>query len=671
MVVQNETAFVSDFDEVAVDIIRSYLSPIATRLDSQMFPHGLTEDDYFVFCVENTNAKETSKIVDESAISFNFCIGDKFTGGEICFDDKTVVQEPMHMVAYRGDSKHYTTKTHGNRKNVIFWCLPKQIDSQSKPKERFYAEYKLYLQSMNNPNAKMPCIKDYLVVTDPESNEELVGPELYSLSFWETVNILQYLNASEICTMHLVSTTWNNWFHSSSGTMLWKLLVKQRWKYVSDLESTNWKNLYKSMIIRANTNQKEVYCHRSIVTIHVGKPAERMGSSIWELLMAEHGLDRDGYFSHKPADDKLPNVMFHETIDGRWYLRSLYASSTPTCTIAKQQHMNYYEHVSSSTEDWIDALRKEVEKCSLFQGFFLNLEVTGSSSRCFTEIDAHLHDLYPRKSNICFPVFSELTCNDSLHNSIRNTIALKRTEAAIIFENSKLFKMAQRVVTQPSLFQTYTVANDIIARTFSSVTYAMRFDGSLHIDMSEISSNLVPYPSIGFITPYLSPLIPCGHNSASTIQPLIVGEMTSSLFDDTNCLTNFGVDSGKHMGLAICYRGKDVIPRDVNTALTTLRKECKLRFVDWSPMGIRCGINRSSPFIKPLEYQKVHNYFASTELNQTAIALTNSSSFKHILHDMIQKYEVCDDKSLDTTELVSHYHDYLELELETEDPLEE
>ena len=38
------------------------------------------------------------------------------------------------------------------------------------------------------------------------------------------------------------------------------------------------------------------------------------------------------------------------------------------------------------------------------------------------------------------------------------------------------------------------------------------------------------------------------------------------------------------------YRG-DVVPKDVNAAIATLKTKKTVRFVDWVPTGFKCGIN--------------------------------------------------------------------------------
>lgn len=48
--------------------------------------------------------------------------------------------------------------------------------------------------------------------------------------------------------------------------------------------------------------------------------------------------------------------------------------------------------------------------------------------------------------------------------------------------------------------------NNIIAHLLSNLTCSMRFEGSLNIDLNEVTMNLVPYPEIHFLQSAISPL---------------------------------------------------------------------------------------------------------------------------------------------------------------------
>merc|ERR1719421_55556 len=46
------------------------------------------------------------------------------------------------------------------------------------------------------------------------------------------------------------------------------------------------------------------------------------------------------------------------------------------------------------------------------------------------------------------------------------------------------------------------------------------------------------------------------------------------------------------------YRG-DVVPKDVNASIATIKTKRTIQFVDWSPTGFKCGINYQPPTVVP------------------------------------------------------------------------
>merc|ERR1711988_1049116 len=55
---------------------------------------------------------------------------------------------------------------------------------------------------------------------------------------------------------------------------------------------------------------------------------------------------------------------------------------------------------------------------------------------------------------------------------------------------------------------------------------------------------------------------------------------------------------GKYMACALLYRG-DVVPKDVNAAVATIKTKRTIQFVDWSPGGFKVGINYQPPTVVP------------------------------------------------------------------------
>ena len=52
------------------------------------------------------------------------------------------------------------------------------------------------------------------------------------------------------------------------------------------------------------------------------------------------------------------------------------------------------------------------------------------------------------------------------------------------------------------------------------------------------------------------------------------------------------------MSICLLYRG-DVVPRDVNAAIASVKSQKSIQFVDWCPTGFKVGINYQPPTAVP------------------------------------------------------------------------
>ncbi|KAL5261138.1 hypothetical protein ACHWQZ_G007000 [Mnemiopsis leidyi] len=55
---------------------------------------------------------------------------------------------------------------------------------------------------------------------------------------------------------------------------------------------------------------------------------------------------------------------------------------------------------------------------------------------------------------------------------------------------------------------------------------------------------------------------------------------------------------GKYMACCLLFRG-DVVPKDVNAAIATIKTKKSIQFVDWCPTGFKVGINYQPPTAVP------------------------------------------------------------------------
>ena len=77
-------------------------------------------------------------------------------------------------------------------------------------------------------------------------------------------------------------------------------------------------------------------------------------------------------------------------------------------------------------------------------------------------------------------------------------------------------------------------------------------------------------------------------------EQLSVGEITNACFEPANQMVKCDPRHGKYMACCMLYRG-DVVPKDVNTAIATIKTKRTIQFVDWCPTGFKvCIAHRGS-----------------------------------------------------------------------------
>ena len=93
----------------------------------------------------------------------------------------------------------------------------------------------------------------------------------------------------------------------------------------------------------------------------------------------------------------------------------------------------------------------------------------------------------------------------------------------------------------------------------------------------------------------------CRHNldiERPSYTNLSVAEITNACFEPANSMVKCDPRHGKYMACCMLYRG-DVVPKDVNAAIATIKSKRSVQFVDWCPTGFKVGINYQPPTVIP------------------------------------------------------------------------
>jgi len=148
------------------------------------------------------------------------------------------------------------------------------------------------------------------------------------------------------------------------------------------------------------------------------------------------------------------------------------------------------------------------------------------------------------------------------------------SDVAFMVDNEALYDICRRNlgIERP----TYTNLNRLLAQCISSVTASLRFDGALNVDLTEFQTNLVPYPRIHFPLCSFAPVISA---EIAYHELLSVAEISNSVFEPANQMVKCDPRHGKYMACCMMYRG-DVVPKDVNASIGTIKTKRTIRFVD-------------------------------------------------------------------------------------------
>lgn len=363
---------------------------------------------------------------------------------------------------------------------------------------------------------------------------------------------------------------------------------------------------------------------REVICLNIGQAGVQYGNASWELFCLEHGIQPDGLM---PSDytigggDTSYQTFFLETGAGKHVPRSVFVDLEPTVIdevrTGTYRQLFHPEQLISGKEDAannfargrytvgreiielvLDRIRRVADNCGSLQGFLMFNAVgggTGSGLGCY--ILERLQMDYPKKTKMnfcCWPSPRIANAVVEPYNSVLSTHSLlENCDVAVLLDNEAIYDICRRNlnIERP----TYTNLNRIISQVVSSLTASLRFEGSLNCDIVEFQTNLVPYPRIHFMLSSYSPIISA---EKAYHEQINVSEITNQTFEPANMMAKCDPRHGKYMSCCMMYRG-DVVPKDMNSAIATLKTKRTIRFVDWCPTGFKCGINYQPPTCVP------------------------------------------------------------------------
>ncbi|KAJ9695635.1 hypothetical protein PVL29_010894 [Vitis rotundifolia] len=218
----------------------------------------------------------------------------------------------------------------------------------------------------------------------------------------------------------------------------------------------------------------------------------------------------------------------------------------------------------------LDRVRKLADVCSGLQGFLVFNAVGGGTGSGFGSLVLErLSADYGKKSKLGFTIYPSPQVSTAVvepYNSVLSTHSLlEHTDVAVLLDNEAIYDICRRSLDLER--PTYTNLNRLISQIISSITTSLRFDGAINVDITELQTNLVPYPRIHFMLSSYAPVI-----SAAKVyhEQLSVPEITTAVFEPSSMMAKCDPRHGKYMACCLMYRG-DVVQRMSMLPLLTSR----------------------------------------------------------------------------------------------------
>lgn len=271
-----------------------------------------------------------------------------------------------------------------------------------------------------------------------------------------------------------------------------------------------------------------------------------------------------------------------------------------------------------------DVIRLTAESCDSLQCFFcMHSMGGGTGSGLGTFVLSVLKDEYPDVFRFVTAVYPSV--NDDVITSPYNSVLAmyQLTEGAdcvLPIENQALMQILQRAKAASTVKDKQSSAasdnnkekafermNGIVANLILDLTSSSRFEGSLNVDLNEISMNLVPFPKIHYLTPSMTPIYSL---SPTNFAPRLLNHMFNDVFSASNQLLQVDPVHSLYLGCSLMVRG-DIEISDIRQNIDRLKPN--LNFIHWNQEGWKVGLCHVAPLNK----------------KSSLLALANNTCFQH------------------------------------------
>jgi len=277
--------------------------------------------------------------------------------------------------------------------------------------------------------------------------------------------------------------------------------------------------------------------------------------------------------------------------------------------------VGHYRYGLEYREQISETIRRAAEECDCLQSFLvLHSMGGGTGSGLGTYVLGLLADEYPdvyRFVTAVFPSESDDVVTSPYNSMLALNQLTEHADCVLPVENAALVDICTKIAAGSAkggrtfakpgsaLSETGAVKhpfdsmNNIVAHMLLHLTASSRFEGSLNVDINEISTNLVPFPTMHYLCSGLSPLYALADVS---FPPRRLDQMFTDAVSPEYQLTKTDPRRGTYLACALMLRGNVEIS-DVRRNIARLQPT--LKFVGWNQDGWKTGLCSRPPLGQP------------------------------------------------------------------------
>ena len=438
---------------------------------------------------------------------------------------------------------------------------------------------------------------------------------------------------------------------------------------------------------------------REVITLQVGQCGNQIGCRFWELALKEHAAYNtkaryddalSSFFQnvdtrHEPAI-KLP------VGDGKGSIRALKARavvvdmeegvtnellSGPMRDVFDTKQ--FITGQSGSGNNWacgshhygpmyrdtlLEAVRRQAEDADSLQSFLLLHSLGGGTgSGLGSYMLGALADEYPDVYRFSVSVFPSEDDDvvTSPYNAMLSCAALaEHADCVMPVENQALMDIVTSIQSKSLGSQRgsslsgldsgdvggraghggkpWDGMNGIPANLLLNLTAGMRFDGSLNVDINEITTNLVPFPKLHFLLSSMSPVAVSADRGRNIPAPRTMDQIFTEVFGRDRQLASVDPRRSTYLACALMLRG-GVNISDANRNVERLRRGLKM--AHWVSDGFKVGLCDRAPVGTPY----------------SALCLANNCAMQRPLDAMNERFGKLRKRNV----YLHHYTEYMDL----------